>query len=250
MLKPRVLTRRPRGWRLRIHCLGAVRAKLLRPAAVIGSPALRFGRRDRALGGPRRLLRVPGRRTVLRQAMFRVTTNEVVRVLGPPAPPGLGHARASHSRHARSPPASSTPATPRDRSTPRAAVAADPDGRAGCSPRRTAPRANDARAHRCRTCPRAAARGSRWRSGHGCRPQAGALTVKLTAADGSDAIRLASGRRSTSLPRVGPPRPGRIRLRRRRLRRHEVASVEEIAERVLRIIERRARAQRERLGNV
>jgi hypothetical protein len=211
-------------------------------------PPGRFARSARPAAPRRFVLRVRGPRLVLRERFIRTTTTrELVRALAAPTTPGFEIVRELHVHAGRLPsdsPRTSPALRPAERpltqtvvreirraerlrvQTVRERIRVEHITERGQAPAQAQPRNVDARTRGpVRVTPPADA----VPTDHRAPPSAAASAppIGLVAAAGPVLPALA--------PPAAPPRP---------------PSVEEIAERVLRLIERRARAQRERLGRL
>jgi hypothetical protein len=246
VLRPRALTRRARGWRPRVRGLRPLRGSLGRPLLTVHAPPLRLGRIVRPAAAYRLVLRIRGPRVVLRERFSRLTTREFMRALGVPASARVQDVHELHVHTSTRPPVGSPGMTPtatalrsvtqtvaretrrierlhvqtvreriRVEHAPERSRAAAPVQRRSVAARTRAP---------VRLAPPAEA----VPTAHPSQPP--------TAASGPIGLVVAAGPAlPTPTPLAAPSRS---------------PSVEEIAERVLRLIERRARAQRERLGRL
>lgn len=247
MLTPRVLMRRPRRWRQRLCSLRPLPSALLRAIGRVQAVPLRFGRRDRTPARPRLVLRALRQRVIVRRPIFPVTTREVVRAIS--LPPGAG-SKVARKRNTHS-------ITTRVGGLARAAAPAS---------RRRSPRLTMRTVVRdARRVERVHVRTVRERlqvehcrerlhtdAGGDQRPIV--ARAKVAVRSGSPTEAAPTSLQTQPAASANPPSPSlggeRDLSGPRRAAPQRPPSVDEIAERVLRIIERRARAQRERLGSV
>jgi hypothetical protein len=210
------------------------------------APPLRLGRIERPAAAHRLVLRIRGPRVVLRERFSRLTMREFMRVIGVPANAGVQYVHELHLQTSTRPPAGSPGMTPTAtvlrsvthtvaRETrrierlhvqtvgERIRVEHAPERSRAAAPVRRRSVAAHTRAP-VRLAPSAEAAPT----AHASQPPAAtSAPIGLVVA--------ADPALPTPTPLAAPPRS---------------PSVEEIAERVLRLIERRARAQRERLGRL
>jgi hypothetical protein len=246
ILKARALTRRAHGWVPRLRGLNPLRLSLRGPISFLGPPTRRFGRRDRSLARPRLTPRAVCRRTIVRERMCQAAAREVVKAIAPPRSLRLRVVR-EHQVHT-----SSLHVVESLRGTPSE------------SPRQPAVRpamrmiVRDIR-HDEQLHERTFHKHSRLERA-GERPQGGTHTHTVVVRSRTP-VRSGLARDSAQDFHRGQPDPqadtpaGLSPEADRKVSNRPPVfsappSVEEIAERVLRVIERRARAQRERLGSL
>jgi hypothetical protein len=240
VLRPRMLARAVRAWRMRMRTLAPTRLMLRAPGPAMRRHGNAYGRRDGWTRAHRGTLRAWPRPVVLRERTRTLVRERVDRPAAAPPPPRLVERLLERVV---------TPPSPRGRCEPAAASALRPAGVL----------------RDLRRIERAIVRRERERTrierGLTPAPTAGHIdplaTSVLERAERAPSMQAlhplptAPGSRSAGLPEpptAWPTRPGHPAPTQASEAPPAPVDVQELAERVLRLIERRAHAQRERLG--
>ena len=245
ILTPRALTRGARSWQRRLHILRQLRTSLLRPIRPLREPR-RFGRHDRAIARPRLSLRAVRQRLAVGERIGQAPMGRIIKIISAPA--------GTHARVIR----------PHQTHIVNLQVVASPSGRASEASRRGHAEQVRVTTRDIRRIERLHARTVRER----LQIERVVERSPARAHPNSSVVRsrapVNSGPRADSVPDEHRPQPTPARENAyitplREVERLTSANapappppgdIEDIAERVLRVIERRARAQRERLGSL
>src|SRR5262245_58919994 len=246
-LRPCAPTRHARGWRPRIRGLRSTRGSLARPNLTLQAPPLRLGRIVRPAERHRLVVRIRRPRVMLREHFSQLTTHELVRATGVPAGARAADVHEHHVHTSTRPPVGAPGTTQtatalrpvtqaRARETRRIERLHVQTVRERIFVEHASERARPAAAQHRSVAARTRAPVRRARPA-GTAPPGHPSQLPT-------ATRSPIGPVVAAEPAPSTPTPARLATPPRS------PSVEEIAEHVLRLIERRARAQRERLGRL
>ena len=245
ILTPRALTRGARSWQRRLHIFRQLRTSLLRPIRSLRGPR-RFGRHDGDIARPRLSLRVVRQRLTVRERMGQAPRRRIIKIISAPA--------GAQARVIR----------PRQTRIFNLQVVESPSGRASEASRRGHARHVRVSARDVRRIERLHVRTVRERlqveriveqSTARAHPNGSVARSRAPMSSGPPADSVPDGHRPQPRPDGESAHTAPLREVERLTSAHAPApppppDIEDIAERVLRVIERRARAQRERLGSL